>query len=181
MPNKNQSIFWKRGLCRFRSVQSFWWFPYKLFLKSWKGWPMPRKPRHKLFKMLLSPSKNIALSCARLVSLLWEVREIDLREVLPVLVVILVVFSVFCFSNVNALQNLRSGLGQCVWSFLDGKTWQKTIFINDAFLLFFFVEKLFLLLFLGRSSFYRRRMRSEIPESVRSKLSWSNSRKMNEI
>ena len=61
------------------------------FLERWKGWPMPPKPRHKLSKML-SPSKNIALSCARLVSLLWDVREIDLREVLPVLVVLLVVF-----------------------------------------------------------------------------------------
>ena len=34
MPNKKQSIFWKCGLCRFESVQSFWWFPYKPF---WKG------------------------------------------------------------------------------------------------------------------------------------------------
>ena len=34
MLNKKQSIFWKCVLCRFGSVQSFWWFPYK---PSWKG------------------------------------------------------------------------------------------------------------------------------------------------
>ena len=34
LPNKKQSIFWKCGLCRFGSVQSFWWFPYQPF---WKG------------------------------------------------------------------------------------------------------------------------------------------------
>ena len=83
--------FWKCTIVLMVTVQSF--------LKRWKGWPMPPKPRHKLSQMSLSPSKNIALSCARSVSLLWEVREIDLREVLPVLVVILVVFSVFLFQQ----------------------------------------------------------------------------------
>ena len=34
MPNKKESVFRKCGLCRFGSVQSFWWFPYKPF---WKG------------------------------------------------------------------------------------------------------------------------------------------------
>ena len=34
MPNKKQSIFWECCLCRFGSVQSFWWLPYKPF---WKG------------------------------------------------------------------------------------------------------------------------------------------------
>ena len=73
-------------------------FRTNLFEKL-KGWPVPPKPRHKISKISLSLSKNITLSSARLVSLLWEVREIVLREVLPVLVVILVVVSVFLFQQ----------------------------------------------------------------------------------
>ena len=92
-------IFWKRGLRRFVLCAIVLMIFVQTFLKRWKGWPMPPKPRHKLSKMSLSPSKNIALSCTRLVSLLWEVREIDLREALPVLVVILVVSSVFLFQQ----------------------------------------------------------------------------------
>ena len=153
-------LFWKCTIVLMVSVQTF--------LKTWKGWPMPPKPRHKLSKMSLSPSKNVALSCARLVSLLWEVREIDLREVLPVLVVILVVSSFFfCFSNFNALQNLRSGVALVSVSevFWTERLEKRLFFNNVAFLSFFFVKKLFFLLFLERSRFYRKRMRSEIPES----------------
>ena len=98
MPNKKQSIVWKRGLCCFGSVQSFWWFPYKPFWKSEKVGRCHENQDTNFLKCRWVRQK-ISLWAVLGLFLLWEVREIDLREVLPVLVVILVVSSVFLFQQ----------------------------------------------------------------------------------
>ena len=108
-------------------VHSFWMFLY-IFGKCR---PMSPKPNYIPFKMTLRAVQSIVFElCSACFSLVRGSRD---QSSWSNTCFGCDISCFFCFSNVNPLQNLRSAFGQCVWSFLGRKIWEKTSFNIDAF------------------------------------------------
>ena len=115
---KKQSICWRPGQYHFASVQSFWWFPYK-FLKRLAD--ATKTKTQTIQSEVVDVPKNVALSSVRLVYSVVNEKAVasSVRDQSSWSNTCFgcVISFFFCFSNLNPLQNWRSGFGLYVWSF----------------------------------------------------------------